>query len=299
MDQQDNHSLYSINLDYPLQSKPRYGWGKPPHPEILQILARGKENYAEILQSLLNYKDDYIAISRHANPGEINAPYWMNSALPGLDAAALYGFIRLTKPRKYFEIGVGNSTKFARQAISDQNLDTEIIAIDPFPSTGIEDICDTLVKSPLEDVNLEIFDNLSAGDILFVDNSHRVFMNSDATVVFLDILPRLKPGVLVEFHDIALPFDYPPYWIDRYYSEQYVLAAYLLAEGNKFEVILPNAFISMETELREILNPLWMASEMNHDKSFDLQSRMEKPPATGDADNLIEIHGSSFWIRMK
>ena len=66
-------------------------------------------------------------------------------------------------------------------------------------------------------------------------------MNSDVAVFFLDILPNLAPGVVVHIHDVFLPDDYPPQWIERYYSEQYLLACYLLAESTKFDVILPNS----------------------------------------------------------
>jgi hypothetical protein len=82
-------------------------------------------------------------------------------------------------------------------------------------------------------------------------------MNSDATVSFLDVLPRLAPGVLVEFHDICLPWDYPIQFKDFYYSEQYLLAAYLLAEGDTIEIVLPNFFVSTEPELHHVLDPLW------------------------------------------
>jgi hypothetical protein len=91
------------------------------------------------------------------------------------------------------------------------------------------------------------------------------------------VIPRLKPGVLVEIHDIMLPYDYPADWIGRHYSEQYVLAAYLLARGSRFEIVLPNAFISQDNELKAVLNPLWQRAEMQN----------------------VETHGVSFWIQMK
>src|SRR5208337_4619006 len=128
---------------------------------------------------------------------------------------------------------------------------------------------------PVETISLDIFDRLEPGDILYVDNSHRVLMNSDATVIFLDVIPRLKPGVLVEIHDVTLPYDYPTMWIDRYYSEQYLLAAYLLARGRRLDILLPNRFISSDDELRAILMPLWQKAEMQN----------------------VETHGSSFWMQ--
>lgn len=186
-------------------------------------------------------------------------------------------------PQKYYEIGSGNSTKFARKAINDYNLSTKIVSFDPQPRSEINDLCDAIFRQPVEEVDLKIFDDLESGDILFVDNSHRIFTNSDVTVFFLDILPRLKPGVLVHIHDIFLPFDYPPFWQDRYYSEQYILAAYLLAESSKLEIILPNAFIYYcDPELNQIMYPLWTDLQVSEEKISGISVR----------------EGSSFWIKI-
>ena len=78
-------------------------------------------------------------------------------------------------------------------------------------------------------------------------------MNSDVTVVFMDVLPRLQPGLLVGFDDIYLPFDYPPEWRYRYYSEQYLLASLLLARGDWVRIELPCAYVGQEQELSEVL----------------------------------------------
>jgi len=103
-------------------------------------------------------------------------------------------------------------------------------------------------------------------------------MNSDVTAVFLDVLPYLKSGVLAGFHDIYLPVDYPAVWSGRYYSEQYILAAYILAEGDLFNIVLPNAFISNdEAEIGKIIPSLW--------EGMDSEG--------------VETHGTSFWIEMK
>lgn len=69
-------------------------------------------------------------------------------------------------------------------------------------------------------------------------------MNSDVTVVFLEILPRLILGVFVEFHDIYLPYYYSEEWGTRYYNEQYLLASSILAEGNKYEIVFSGMFIA-------------------------------------------------------
>ncbi len=114
-----------------------------------------------------------------------------------------------------------------------------------------------MVRSPLEHVDPAVFAGLDAGDVVFLDGSHRVFMGSDVTVFFFEILPLLRPGVLVQLHDILLPSDYPPEWRWRHYSEQYLLAAFLLANPALFEVELPNAFIQGDERLRGLVDPLW------------------------------------------
>lgn len=295
-----NSSSYPIYLDYSLQPTPRYGWGKPLHPQLYEILNRYRLNYENQLRALLAYQSYYLAIPKYPSPQASNQPAWINGSLPGLDAVALYGLIARYKPNRYFEIGLGNSTKFAKRAILDHHLTTRITAIDPYPMPQIETICDTLIPTPLEEVDLAIFDELDTGDILFIDSTHRVFMNSDVTIVFLDLLPRLRPGILVEFHDIALPLDYPPQWGEKYYSEQYLLAAYLLAEGPKFEIILPNAFISLDDHLRAVIAPLWQDSRLNGIQQIDLLVKINDGfsdnPQLGD---MIDTHGSSFWIRTK
>ena len=97
---------------------------------------------------------------------------------------------------------------FARHAIRTGNLKTTIMSIDPKPRAEIDSLCDRVMRLPLELCDLNLFRELEPGDILFFDGSHRIFANSDVTVFFIEVLPRLKPGVLVHVHDIFLPADY-------------------------------------------------------------------------------------------
>ncbi len=288
-------TITHIPIDYPPNPTPRYGWGKPVHAQLYQILNRHRNSYMKQLQHCLTYLPYYQSIPRHSDADFPNRPAWINGSLPGLDAVTLYSLIAQHRPQYYMEIGVGNSTKFAKQAIVDHQLNTWIIGIDPYPMPGIEQICNQLISKPLEELDLGLFDKLQAGDILFVDNSHRVFMNSDVTIVFLEVLPRLKSGVMVEFHDIAWPLDYPPQWAKKYYSEQYLLAAYLLAEGQKLQILLPNAFISLDEELRTIMAPLWR--KLNGGETVDLLTKLnDNLQATPQLNHLVDTHGSSFWL---
>ena len=175
---------------------------------------------------------------------------------------------------------------FARRAIRDHGLPTRIVSIDPHPRTEIEALCDQSIRSPMEDVDTHVFDQLGAGDILFIDNSHRSFQNSDVTAFFLEVLPRLRPGVIVHIHDIFLPVDYPPAWADRHYSEQYLLACWLLANPKRFELMLSNAFVSIDSELSGQVAPLWDAPRFAEAKAAAIRV-------------MPDFKGQSFWARLR
>lgn len=264
---------FTIRLDYAVKPRPRYGYGNPPHPQLTEILTHNKPLYQATLRSFAGLVEHLVKIPVSADTSHPVRPHWNNKWFEGIDALSVYGFLATTNPARYMEVGSGNSTKFARQAILDHGLKTKICSIDPYPRAEINSICDRIVRQPLEEVDVAIVDELEAGDVLMVDNSHRVFTNSDATVVFMDIIPRLKPGVLIGIHDIMLPLDYPPRWNDRFYSEQYVLAAYLLARGPLLEVVLPCKFIAMNEDLMVCMQPIW------------------------DRLPLANPYGSAFWLR--
>jgi hypothetical protein len=265
-----------IFLDYPVHPCQRWS-DSHPHPELWNIINGNRSMYAGLLKSFLAFRENFVNIpERQATDSSAYQPSWINGWMPALDGIALYSFIAIKRPKVFLEVGSGNSTRFARKAITDHGLNTQIISIDPHPRVEIDLLCDQIIREPVEAVSLDIFDRLESGDILYVDNSHRVFMNSDATVIFLDVIPRLKPGVLVEIHDVMLPYDYPTAWLDRCYSEQYLLAAYLLARGRRIDILLPSAFISGDQELNKILTPLWQEATMKN----------------------VETYGVSFWIEI-
>jgi hypothetical protein len=245
-----------IFIDHPVRPEPRFGYGRAAHPGIAALLERGRAGYLDRCHGFLRHEERLAAIPLRA---ELNTavPHWRNGWLPPLDAVALYGILAETNPRRYVEIGSGNSTKFARRACTDHDLRTEIISIDPAPRAHIDAICDRVIRTPLERADLAVFADLEPGDVVFFDGSHRASMGSDVTVFFFELLPQLPPGVLVQIHDILLPNDYPPQWRFRHYNEQYLLAAFLLAGSGQLTVELPNAFIDGDPALREVLTPLW------------------------------------------
>jgi hypothetical protein len=209
------------------------------------------------MSQFLEYSSHLAKISVE-KPDDSTAPYWNNSFLSGLGAVALYCFPSLLGSRLYVEIGSGNSTKFVRRSINDNGLPTRIISIDPTPRASVDEICDEVIREPLEGIDTDLFGDLHDGDILMVDGSHRCLQNSDVVVIFLEILPKLNPGVMIYFDDIYLPYDYPLEWADRYYSEQYILATLLLSDNSRrYEIILPHFFMSCDEELNLMVSGLF------------------------------------------
>lgn len=268
----------SVHLDYKVNTVPRYGHGKPPHQMLYSIIDQNRKEYQENLEFFLQFTDRFQSIKETSVEIDPDRIAWNNGFLPGLDVIGIYGLISRYKPQNYLEIGSGNSTKVARKAITENKLATKITSIDPFPRANIDHLADTVIREPFENIkdNRYIVEMLNENDILFIDNSHRVFPNSDATICFLELLPYLKKGVIVHIHDIYLPYDYPQDMCDRFYNEQYVLAAFVLADPKKYKPILPNFFISEDAELAGLIAPVWEHPNLKN----------------------VERHGGSFWIRI-
>jgi Methyltransferase domain len=186
-----------------------------------------------------SYRDWLAKIpTEESGPGE---PFWNNPWMPGIDAAAIYTLIAQQRPKIYLEVGSGNSTKFARRSVKDHNTGTQIISIDPQPRAEVDAICDHVIRLPVEQVDLEKLSALlSPGDVVFVDNSHRSFQNSDVTVCCLDLLNAIPAGCHFGVHDIYLPFDYPGVFLDWFYNEQYLLMMYFLGGAVEDTILCPS-----------------------------------------------------------
>ena len=239
-----------IRVDYGYQPRVRDA-NTPAYRKMHALLDARRDVYEKTLADIQSLTPLLANISNTAS-SDPEQPYWQNTWLPVLDGMTLYSMVALRKPSRYVEIGSGNSTKFARRAIRDLSLATKIISIDPTPRAEIDNICDESIRARCEDVPNAFFEQLRPDDLLFVDNSHRSFQNSDVTVFFTEILPALPRGMIVGLHDVFLPQDYPERWTQRFYNEQYLLAAYLFGGGDGAEILLPNFFISLDPALKEI-----------------------------------------------
>lgn len=266
----------TIHLEYSVNPKPRFGHGKPPHRLLYEIINKNRKIYYELLQEALKYKDIFREIKKMTDEKDPDKPVYNSGFLPGLDMIGIYTVIAKYKPRTYIEVGSGNSTKVAYQSIKENKLNAKIISIDPESRAEIDHLADKIIREPFENINFDFIFSLKENDVLFIDNSHRIFPNSDSMVFYLEVLPYLPKGVIVHIHDVYLPYDYPQFMCDRFYSEQYGLAMYLLSNPQRYCPILPNYFISEDEELSAVLAPLW-----NHQN------------LTG-----VERHGGSFWLKV-
>lgn len=263
-------------MEYKVAFQPRYGHGKPPHAELNAIINKERTTYQKLLQEALRHQDVFYSWKHKKDESNPSLPAYNNDYLPGLDMIAIYTMIQHFQPKRYVEVGSGNSTKVAYQAAKDLN-NTEIISIDPAPRAEIDELADQIIHKPFENIDFDFLFSLEANDILFIDNSHRILPNSDATVFFLEVLPKLAKGVIVHIHDIYLPYDYPQFMADRFYSEQYGLAMFLLANPDKYKTILPNFFISEDPELSAIVAPIFSQAALAG----------------------VEKHGGSFWLQIQ
>lgn len=252
------YAKYLLPMDYPPSRclSPRWGHARPALLLLSAILDRNHKSYLSLISELRTL----VPFLRRINPNysweTAQEPGWIGPPINAIDLAYLYYFVWKYRPSTYLEIGSGSTTSFVRRAITDHSLATRIVSIDPEPRSRIDAICDEVLRDGLETLSsLQIFADLQPGDILSMDGSHRCFMNSDVTVFFLDVLPLLKPGVIIHIHDIVLPYDYPEMFTNWYWNEQYVLAAYLMGMADRIQVLMPSAFVSATPGLNELLLP--------------------------------------------
>jgi len=197
-----------------------------------------------------------------------------------VDAEVAHCMVRYSLPAKVIEIGSGFSTfVLARACLLNRRkskVETELSVIDPYPHDtvlkGFPGLTN-LRQEMVENIELDFFQNLEAGDILFIDSTHTIRIGGDVNYIYLEVLPRLKAGVIVHIHDIFLPREYPRKWVlekKLFWSEQYLLQAFLTF-NHAYEV-------------------LWCGSYMH--LHYPAELRLAFP----SYDDLVNWPGS-FWMR--
>jgi hypothetical protein len=201
-------------------------------------------------------------------------------------AAISHCILRHFKPHHVIEIGAGNSSLVLSKALcmnaKESKEKIEYIAVDPYPGSIVENGLPGLteiIREPVERLPTNFFDRLGRNDVLFIDSGHTVRIGGDVNFLILDVLPRLAPGVIVHFHDIGLPYEYPKVYSTNpkfrvFWTEAYLLQAFLCF-NSQFEVLLAMSYLMTEhlDAFREV---------------FPLYDPLRHRAASG-----------SFWIRRK
>lgn len=219
---------------------------KQNHTQSILDLNINLDAQLKLLPKLITRRYDFLKKKE-----ENNFRYYSeNSFFVEGDALLLNSIILEYHPHRVIEIGSGLSTCVM--------LDTReywidcggmsIMCIEPYPERLYASIRDTdevdIKESFVQDVDLLAFEKLEANDILFIDSSHVMKTGGDVYYEIFEILPRLKSGVLIHFHDIFYPFTYPEKWLleGRAYNEAYILRA-LLMNSEAYEIVFWNDYM--------------------------------------------------------
>ncbi len=210
----------------------RYAAGAAPgdYPALRPVFAAAEPRMRGVIAAIESHADDLRRIARGPGPARFDQSWF-----PRLDAAVAYAIVRRERPRRIVEIGSGHSTRFLAQAVADGGLGTQITCIDPAPRASLAALRVRHVPALLANADSGVFERLRAGDILFIDSSHVAMPGTDVDRLFLDVLPRLRAGVLVHVHDVTLPEPYPETWAWRGYNEQLLVGA--LIQGGAYEIL--------------------------------------------------------------
>ena len=226
------------------QSLPETLW---THPSDLAGVEMNETTQLELLREHIpKFRDEYEQLPT-SSPGREKGFYVNNTLFGGVDALVAYCMVRHFKPRTIIEVGSGFSSLVLGQA-AERNKRAGLICIEPFPREFLREGFPglrSLIEKKVQDIELEFFSQLESDDILFIDSSHTVKIGSDVNYLFLEVLPRLRPGVIVHVHDIFLPFEYRRDWVLdelRFWTEQYLLQAFL-AFNSEFEVLMANSYL--------------------------------------------------------
>lgn len=202
------------------------------------------------------------------------------------DAVTLYSMMRYLNPKKVIEVGSGYSSALmldANQLFFSSEI--EFTFIEPYPER-LHSLLDdedfnnsTILKELVQQVDLSTFKNLQSGDILFIDSSHVSKTGSDLNHLVHHILPELSPGVIIHFHDILWPFEYPRKWLKagRAWNEAYMVRAFL-QYNSLFEILFFNSYL-----------------EQNHREMI----REKLPLMLRQPSHKMTMGNSSLWIRKK
>ncbi|MEQ9425277.1 MAG: class I SAM-dependent methyltransferase [Cyclobacteriaceae bacterium] len=239
------HFHSPINSKTELLKREANIWGS--YSESLVGIDLNENRQLELLNS---FKEFYRELPFTSQPRNGHRFYFENEMYSYGDSIFLYCVIRKFNPKRIIEVGSGFSSALMLDTNKlHYNNKIECTFIEPYPerlnSLLMEGERINLIQQFVQDVNIELFDQLEADDLLFIDSSHVAKTGSDLNFLIFEVLPRLKKGVKIHFHDIFYPFEYPKSWLledRRDWNENYFLRAFL--SGNtEFKIIAFNTYM--------------------------------------------------------
>ncbi|MGD2116085.1 MAG: class I SAM-dependent methyltransferase, partial [Acidobacteriota bacterium] len=177
-----------------------------------------------------------------------------------MDALVVYLVLRDLKPRRVMEVGSGLSTFYMARAVErtrrEGGPEGRITCIDPYSGDRVRGLPGVeVLRRPVQDVAPDEFRELGDGDLLFIDSTHVVKIDGDVPHLYLEVLPRLRPGVTVHSHDVHFPYNVPhpaeeyivrAKW-PKVWTEAMLLQAFL-AFNREFEIVLSAGILRHEDE---------------------------------------------------
>lgn len=239
----------------------------PEKPEIMEGFDWNEQYQSRIMREIFPLYAKECRFPQTCEERKNTFDYYVqNTTFPIGDACILHSLIRHFKPGKIIEIGSGFSTLVAARAATYVTPTPMLKSINPFPGQ-FEDLFHDgfpgftcLEKIPVEDLPLEYFDQLQAGDMLFIDSSHVIRPMEDVLFLYLKVIPHLNPGVIVHAHDIFLPYHMPKEFIfdnHWFWNEQYLLQSFL-SFNEEYEVLFSAQYMNeYNEELKSLFPGYW------------------------------------------
>lgn len=230
--------------------------------ELIGIDMNEKTQLRFLKEIFPKYKKEYVSFPKNKNQRESESEFYFGSGgIAEVDAEVLYCMIRHFKPPVIIEIGSGSSSLLIAQACRanerEDGKKSRYIIVDPYPRKTIKNKVQNahIISKRVEELDFEFFSALESRSVLFIDSTHVVKIGGDVNYLYLEVLPRLKPGVIIHSHDIFLPYEYPKEWVlkeHRFWTEQYILQAFL-TYNSTFEVLWGGHYMHLKypDELRE------------------------------------------------
>jgi Methyltransferase domain len=190
-----------------------------------------------------------------------------NPAYSWGDGSVLHAILRHYRPKRLIEIGSGYSSACTLDTV-ELNLDghCQLTFIEPYPELLLSLIGDAasrvhILQHGVQQTPLALFNELEEGDILFIDSTHVLRTGSDVCFELFEVLPNLAKGVLVHFHDMFWPFEYPREWVideNRSWNELYAVRAFL-TNNHDWKVLMFNDYMAVfERPLIETTYPAFL-----------------------------------------